>query len=526
MKVFKRFLPLIFIIPACGGQTNPNSNSSFNLPNSSSHLGVDLNPDNVTYANNVLTTPLFKLIYDDLAGKSYERKNHQWKENFLQKQYALFLEHTTFSNEVYTLQKVIFRLRKSDGSQKHTGGSYVKETRILNVYFDYEDDETDVFSIFSHEYYHHLATWRGEQIFFSAYEYNPLLTFQKKEDAPNDADYDSTKDEAFFQLINGGFNRVQTNWYQPQKDFPYLQGLTYEYETKQYFDNYFSKNQPHQLITFPKNNLFDILEKGKNNQGHFLITYLSYMNNLNEHWAQAINTYTTKQKKAANNLVELNRFETPFYLMHLFLKTNIYYSYGNLNRKYPPKFINQEGRSWIEDKDQLKWSQVYDFKEQTPDAMRQKYQEWKDYFENILFNQDQLLANAFIDNSNNLFMELNQKEQTLTFENIVTKKIVSPPITKLGNYGQVTFNLKPYQDGQKTKIANWAYKIAASDLPPGTYLIKVNNLPLKSHQGLDLIKRKNQSQKLFRIIPYGGTYITKLEYNFFIEDGNILLKVY
>ena len=85
------------------------------------------------------------------------------------------------------------------------------------------------------------------------------------------------------------------------------------------------------------------------------------MNSLNEHYAQAINLYTTKQKIDANNLAILNRFETPFYLMHLFLKTNIYYSYTNLNRQYTTKFTNEKGRSWIEDKDHLKWSQVYDF---------------------------------------------------------------------------------------------------------------------------------------------------------------------
>ena len=191
----------------------------------------------------------------------------------MKQQYALFLENVTFSNEVYTLDKVIFRLRKPDGSQKNTGGSYVKETRILNVYFDYEDDETDVFSIFSHEYYHHLSAWRGEQIFFSAYEYDSRIAVQKRSDAPVEADFDPSKDEAFFKLINGGFNRVQTNWFKPQKDFPYLQGLTYEYETKQYFDNYFSKSASGQLITFSKDYLFDGFRKRKKQSGN-LFDYL------------------------------------------------------------------------------------------------------------------------------------------------------------------------------------------------------------------------------------------------------------
>ena len=151
VKIFKLGIFLAFFTSSCGGKTtsfsptkgkqNPHQNAPSNQEQISSSggssstsnpsnattpppiaseydLGTNLDPNATSYANNVLTTPLFKLTYDDSASASFSRKNHQWKEEFLKQQYALFLENVTFSNEVYTLDKVIFRLRKPDGSQK------------------------------------------------------------------------------------------------------------------------------------------------------------------------------------------------------------------------------------------------------------------------------------------------------------------------------------------------------------------------------------------------------------------------
>ena len=106
--------------------------------------------------------------------------------------------------------------------------------------------------------------------------------------------------------------------------------------------------------------------------------------------------------------------------------------------------------------------------------MRAKYQEWKDYFEKIFYNNDQLLSGVIRDKDNNLHLELNKPNSNLSLQGVSNCEPIGLSAQGFRQVGQITFNLKPYAatSRQKTTLNNnFLYKIDKSQINKRNFII-------------------------------------------------------
>ncbi len=461
------------------------------------------NFNQTSFASNTLTTPLFKIEYDD-EGVSNKRVADE-KENFLKRMYERFLNMTIFGNEVYTISTIIFK-EVGDLSVERQWGRYWPTTQKIRVLFERTTNEEVTFSIFNHEYYHHLTFLRMEKVMQERFN---------QQIEKNESDFNTY--EKYRELLNDGKRQFEQNWIKNYVNYPYLQAWTFEHERLQYYNNHFTDNTRNSFVTFARRYV-------NKSVGAPNYNYYSYWGNFDEFLASSMNLYTILLSGRSGNLVELNDTTWGDYLLNLFIRTNIYYEYTNDLRKYPT--LSGSGRNrWVNEADQLDWEEVKDFNEATPTQMNEKWSKWKKYFTEVLFNNDELLSDAFMEQENDLYLELNIDNATISFENIAPSGgVVTPTTTKLQSPTQITFNLKPYQEQAKSFVNSFAYKIKDNALAVGTYKIKINNQYLSEEQGLNLKNRTLKYKNIWSKDEDRSIPVIK-EYKFHLQDNHIVLEV-
>ncbi len=495
-----------------------------------------------SYKNNVLTTPFFKMKYQDDG--IVNKKSQQWKENFLKEMYTEFINSATFGNEIYTLEEIVFNQSANDNV---AAGGYSWKDFKININFTTDSfNKYDVFYTLIHEYYHHLTFSKMENLL---HEYNNV----------NKKELDAWYNNHYMKLFNwrkklndnvlNTRNRYQflkertgevlkpNDWQHNVQFLP----LVYNHELNQYYENYFKNKSNGQFI------FFDRLTPNKlplfnNLTGLRLSTYYA---SVEEQMARTMSLVTNAFQNKENDLFKLTAGSGLIdYLMMLFTKQNVYYKYDSEQRKFPKVAYTRDGTNlFIKPSDQLKWegSQgkgiIKDFTEEKTEEMNKKHQEWKKYFENTFYNQDQLFSSAFRDKDNNLYIELNAKGQKITLEyndgkgGIVDYEV---PVEELTQTGQITFNTNPYnKDTRKTsKLTNHVYKIKASDLPKRDYYLKVNGKYLYSGFNLWYNDNNKQTKRTIWTVhkpswedSTNGNEEVVAKYRFSIDQNNLRVKL-
>ena len=438
-----------------------------------------VNLKKVSYKNNVLTTPFFKMKYQDdgIANK----KTQKWKEDFLKEMYNEFITSATFGNEIYALDEVVFN--ESTSGSEATGEYSWKDFKI-NVNFATDSfNKYEVFYALVKEYYHHLTYSKMENLL---HEYNDV----------NKKELDDWYNNHYMKLFNWR-KKLNDNLLNTKNKYQFLKERTneilepsdynhnsqflpyvYNHELNQYYENYFKNKSNGQFIYFDRltSNSLPLFSPLTG------VRLSAYYASVKEQMARTMSLVTNSFQAKENNLFKLTaKSGLVDYLMMMFTKQNVYYKYDSEQRKFPTKaYTRDETNLFIKPEDHLKWErEIKDFTEASDEEMETKYLEWKKYFENTFYNQDQLFSGAFRDKDNNLYIELNAKGQKITLEyndgkgGIVDYEV---PVEELDQTGQITFNTSPYnKQGQKTsKLTNHVYKIKASDLPKRDYYLKVN----------------------------------------------------
>ena len=507
--------------PSSGGSSNSSSSTSGKTNN---HPLPPAPPsiEKFTFGSNILTTPLFKMHYQDHKNTKNQKKNDAEKIAFLKHFYNKFKNDATYSNEIYALKKIVFN--QVDDLTDKVKGTYSPDNKTITINFDNNISYDGIATILLHEYYHHLSFTRMQK----------LLTSWSGKNILSNSIEQYTYNE-YMKILNEAKTRLSQNYFDVKKQYyPYLQGLTFEHESKQYYDHYFSKNQKDKWITFDPKDLKKRKQNGDFLTG-FLTYYAAYVNGNAEFIARTMNLYTQVINPQEDGLIKANGLILTDYLMQLFLRTNLYYSYDNLKRPYPllVKSLRNDNRApyYIPRENLLKWADVKSFNEKSRAYMEAKYREWKDYFENILFNQDQVLANAFVDLDDNLYLELNDPNQKITFEDAITNEDITVGVQKLSSHGNLTFNLFPFQNQQKTPLNLHPYRIFKSNLRKGIYNIKINDSYLSIDQGLELANLKHKRKNLWNVDQ--GTYSAvndqyqeaEIKYSFYMRNGKLVLEV-
>ncbi len=513
--------------PSSGGDSSSNGggSSSSDSSNKNNQPSSPVTPvtEELTFSSNILTTPLFKMHYQDDEAKSSKKKNDAEKITFLKHFYNKFKNDATYSNEVYALKKIVFN-QVDDLTGRYAKGQYSVDNKTIIINFDNNASYDAINTILLHEYYHHLSFIRMQK----------MLTSWSGKNILSNSIEEYTYNE-YLKLLNEAKTRLSQNYFDSNdKYFPYLQGLTFEHETEQYYANYFSKNQKERWITFDPKDLKKRKQNGDVFTGFFSY-YAGYVNSNAEFIARSMNLYTQVIKPNEDGLIKADGLILTDYLMQLFLRTNLYYNYTNLKRPFPllVKSLRNDNRFpyYIPRDNLLKWVDVKVFNEKSRALMESKYREWKNYFENILFNQDQVLANAFVDLDGHLYLELNDPNQKITFEDAITNESVTVLVQKLPSHGNLTFNLFPFQNQQKTPLNLHPFRIFKSYLTKGVYNIKLNDSYLSIDQGLELANLKHKRKNLWIVDKStynaaSGQYDdVELKYSFFIRNDKLVLEV-
>ena len=463
----------------------------------------------VTYANNVLTTPLFNLNYDDSQIPSSQRQSHQTKEDFLKLMYNQFLENATFGNEIFTLSTVTFK-QLNDRSGEH--GEYLFKNNELTMNFYYDPNSIRwMVSTFIHEYYHHLSTHKVEE------------TISKFVLNPNRNNIDDYYWKEYMDAFNDGEERVLENVRDigpnPISNL-FLRVITYNHEVDQYYDNYYSLANSGRQIIFNR-------PRKNSNPIHAFLGYRLSNPEIFARWSTMVtNGYFPKQ----NGLPYIEEGSiVEDYVKSLFIRANPYYSY-TIDKRIYPNNITYSGGNWnIAPEDLLKWSDVNKWSPASAEVVNRRYQSWKDFFENTLYNHNQLLSGVIRDGQNNLYFQVNKDNQVLSLEKVRGGTRQNIEAVDHEQVGQLTFNLRPHDAAsqQKTKLPDsYLHKLTTSSLAQGDYYLKVNNQYLT--QGLKLELVKNNIKTIFGFdsatsIP--GTDRFKPYYQFLKYNNRIILRV-
>ena len=482
----------------------------------------------------VLTTPIFKMKYDDSAITS-GKLLPSWKESFLKEMYNEFLNSVTFGPEIFTLDKIVF---KQNNATTHidngfaSSGTYEKDRQII-VSFQYRPslfNKYDLFQLLTHEYYHHLTlakmgnlirNFSDKDVTFDNYYYQNLMNlfngYDLREKSLEDAKKWKVVSCANLDGSGGGQDPTIS-----QHVTGFLAGL-YHQEVNKWWDNKFKNNSREQFITFNE-------PKGITSPYLSILTrfkFTSYLSRTSELIVRAMSLMTNAFAPKIGDLYKISGSVLLDYFVFLFFRQNIYYSYQDLTRQWPRRAcFESNGRTRFKEDDKPKWSDINsNVSEQTLRAMQGEHRKWKDYFENIFYNQDQLFSGAISDNDDNLFLELNAKDQVITLENVVDGTTLNlGNVKKYPKVGQITFNLKPFDkdNKKKTLLNTYLYQIKKSALPKGKYYLKIGGNYLS--EGFEIKNSSTNKRTIWK--RNGNDWKDPVPlYEFFIERNRVVLEV-
>ena len=516
--------------PSSQNPSSQNPQPNLNPPNPSQRSGnhdtsfnFALSPHSYDSKTQTLSTPLFAMIFDDQKASTHLRKNHLWKKTFLKEMYDAFIRYATFGNELYTLKSIIF---KHDSTKSIVSGQYDIKKRQITLWFSPHKFSThNIFATLLHEYYHHLTISKMNNLFQSEADDQYLMN----EDYYNN----------FMDVFNG-VNLINDNWIKvPPTRF---KGKPVsEISWRWFFISLYNKEikQYHKYLVTDKKSNFITFALPNERTIPFLALHQRkmYYASKSEQTARFMSLVTNGYVLWEDGLASLHQTNSSLedFVMRIFTKQNIYYQYQNLKRKWPQNVASTGSGILWEGKVEPQWSEYLDFREKSADDMKIKYQEWKDFFEQDLYNQDQLFSSAYNDKENNLYLELNAKNQIISLVDARdTSQTINLKPTLLPHIGQLTFNLTPFQakSQQKSSLKTYAYKFAYNHLPKGVYYLKINNeylnagYNLKSTTNPHTIGRSLLYEKLVKMDSGSYGWGLGVRYRFTIDPTTKHIRIH
>ena len=528
MKNLKTFLVASGLLTGCFQSNNTNTTSS-------TSPGDVTNIEKTTYNGNALSTPFFKMEYDSTSGSS---KSASEKERFLKEMYLQFLKDATYGNEIYTLDKITFK--EVANKNAPVAGEYFPKSNSISVFFPKDSSKQSLFSVMLHEYYHHLTVHKIDQ----------ALTIYLPKNTSYGVKYiDKYLYEEYMKMFNNGINQIEQNvkniedLYQVQKEdgtpedanakifaTNFLRYQAYNREIELYYENYFNKSPQKQIAwTLPDSLVPPYIDVLNSHKAFVPGSYKIRSDEILARWTSLMtNSFYPKENSVPK--ITFGR-QVQDYLQTMFMRTNIYYDYASLNKRpYPRIMTIKDGREfYVKKEHNLTWNEVKGFQAKSLSQMQAKYQEWKNYFTNIFYNQDQLLSGAIRDKDNNLYIELNAKEKEITLENALNNQELKVKVETFKPVGQLSFNLKPFNlDGAKREklTNNYLYKIKEKDLPVGLYNIKIDGK--YQTKGMEIANLTNKVKVVWGVNPVQWTNEDRKVmplYKFYLRNNKIVLEV-
>ncbi len=512
-----------------GGQTTPPNPTP---PAPASDEPINFNDYSYDTNTHVLTTPLFKMRFDDSTISDASERFPSSKESFLKEMYNEFLNSVTYGPEIFTLDEIVFKQERATTHPDNgfsSSGTYEKDRKII-ITFQYRASLFNKYNLFQHlihEYYHHLTfakmgnlvkDFSDKDVTFDNYYYQNLMNLFNGYDLREKSLEEAKK----WKVICSASDGAGLTPSEAQHSALYLSNL-YHLEIDKWWENKFKNNSRDQLITFDQPR--GIFAPRLSFLGRFAFTI--YLSRTSELIVRAMSLMTNAFAQKNGNLYKISGSVLQDYFLFLFFRQNIYYSYNNLTRQWPSKAcIEPDGSIRFENDDKPKWSDINsNTDQQTLRAMQGEYSKWKDYFEDIFYNQDQLFSGAISDNYDNLLLELNAKDQVITLENYSDETPFNVgDIKKYPKVGQITFNLEPFNKDQreKTSLNTYLYEIKKANLPKGKYYLKIDGNYLS--EGFEIKNSTTNKRTIWK--RNGDDWKDPVPlYEFSIEGNRVVLQV-
>ncbi len=463
----------VFLLTSCQGQVIPNQPLS----------NYVINEKELKFIDNTLYAPEFKLVYQA------HLQDAKAIQTFLKTMYQFIKKEVFYSNEIYTLDEIVFR--KNENNLQATG-FYLFDQQKIYIEASNNASLENIKLALLQQYYYHLTT----SYFF---DLQPL----KHE----------FSDSLFLKYFEfSGVKKNILSLLTIQREFVYPKSVAYQVdkEIKHLLnDKNFIKNNP---IDFPNVDLSffnqDYWEKN--------IANLSKTQDL---MVQSLILQTAIFKDVKNSKRIVKDFNVwRDYFMHLVLKINPYFKYV-ANREWidPYYFWDNEEEAKKNNEIFIETPFLKDEKE-----INQQFWQFKDYFVKEVFNIDQQkLTSALIKKNSDLSysLVLNLKNQDDKIELIAQDgKKADYQIIALKSQSNHSYNLLPFNPDKKGYFKSQTFPYEIKDLKQGEYVIKINGQDVK--QALNLQKYHNNSLILYgtnwnanknNSLRYFGKYIFKIK---------------
>ena len=442
-----------------------------------------INEKDLEFIDNTLYTPEFNLVYQGHLqdGKAIE--------TFLKTMYQFIKKEAFYSNEIYTLDEIVFR--KNENNQQITG-FYLFDKQQIFIEASNNATLKNIKLALLKQYYYHLTTSYFFDLQPLKHQFSDSLFLK------------------YFELL--GVKKNILSLLTIQREFVYAKSVAYQIdkEIKHLLgDKNFTKNNP---IDFPNVNFSffnqDYWEKN--------IAQLSKTSVL---MVQSLILQTAVFDDVKNNKRVVKDFNVwRDYFMHLVLKINPYFKYVGDRQWIDPYYF------WDNEEEAKKNKEIFI---ETPflkdkKELNQQFWKFRDYFIKEVFNIDkQKLSSAFIkknsDLSYSLVLNLKNKDDKIE---LIAQDGTKPDyqITPLKSQSNHSYNLLPFDSSKKGYFKSQSFPYEIKGLKQGEYVIKINDQDIK--EGLNLQKYHANTLILYgtnwnanknSFSRYFGKYIFKIK---------------
>ena len=455
---------------------------------------VVIDQKKLNFVDQTLVTPEFSLKYE-----AHPQTKDQI-ESFLQEMYLFLKKEAFYSNEIYTLNEVVFRSLPTLGQAK---GFYLFDKQKIYVEFSLDAPLEGIKSALLHEYYHHLTT----SYFFSLQPVKHSLNqslFAQYFDI-----FDPQKNINSLLKIKKELVYHKSVAYQIDKEINYL------------IQNNIFKNQNPIITNHPDIQLIneDFWEKK-----------ISYLSQPQELIVQSLILQTQYLNNHRENKVIINDLNLWLnYYLHLVLKTNPYFQY-QLPRHWIDPYYFWDNEAIAKNNSNITNEIPLAKNEAT---IKKQFGRFKEFWTTKLFNlnkssKDLLVSSLIKKNSHNYSLILNVKNPNDKIELISLDRAPhTHEIVKLSSQNNSFYNLSPFLKKQRAYFQSQSFPFEVKNLRPGQYIIKINGQDITS--GLKLKKYHNNTLIHYQTNPFYKNHKQKKmipKYIFQIKHKKIILKVF
>ena len=454
---------------------------------------VAIDHQKLNFVDQTLFTPEFNLKYE-----AHLQDQNQIK-SFLQEMYDFLKKEALYSNEIYTLDEVVFRSLPTLGQAE---GFYLFDKQKIYVEFSSDAPLEGIKSAFLHEYYHHLTT----SYFFSL---QPVKN--------------SLNHSLFTQYFNIFDPHKNINsLLNIKKELVYHKSVGYQIDKEIIYllqNNLFQKQNPI-IPSIPDPQLV--------NQ-EFWEQKISHLSKPQELIVQSLILQTQHLSNQRENKVIINDLNLWInYYLHLVLKTNPYFQYQLPRNWIDPYYF------WDNEEVAKKNSDIIT---EIPllkslDAIKEQFKRFEDFWITKLFNLDKkskdiLVSSLIKKNANDYSLIFNLKDPDAKLQLVSLDRAPhTHEIIKLTPQNNSFYNLSPFSKKQRAYFQSQSFPFEVKNLRPGQYIIQINGEDITS--GLKLKDYHNNELIHYQINPFykdnkKENMIPK--YIFQIKHKKIILKV-